>query len=141
MGLDVGKAVRVAGGSLAAAGALAVGAAAGAALERLVMLRTARRDESLPSPDFPTQVREVITSDGTCLHVEVDDPGGAASRLTVIFCHGYALSLDSWRYQRRDLQGILIGTSTGPKKQQALIGHIVYALKVLSAIDGPGHGM
>jgi len=105
VGFDVGRAVRVAGGGLAAAGALAVGAAAGAALERLVMLRTARRDSSLPAPDFPTQVREVITADGTCLHVEVDDPGGAASRLTVIFCHGYALSLDSWRYQRRDLQG------------------------------------
>src|SRR5206468_6470710 len=59
---------------------------------------------------------------GTLLHVEVDEldepdepegadaaPPGSGGRpeppVTVVFSHGYALSLDSWHYQRKALRG------------------------------------
>jgi pimeloyl-ACP methyl ester carboxylesterase len=45
----------------------------------------------------------VIASDGVPLHVEeVGDPDAA---LTVVFAHGYAISMNSWYFQRRDLEG------------------------------------
>ncbi|GLW05591.1 lipase [Microtetraspora sp. NBRC 13810] len=44
----------------------------------------------------------VTTSDGVELHVEVDGPEDGP--LTVVFCHGYTLNLESWHYQRRDLR-------------------------------------
>lgn len=44
----------------------------------------------------------VTTSDGVTLHAEIDGPEDAP--LTVVFCHGYTLNLDSWHYQRRDLR-------------------------------------
>jgi pimeloyl-ACP methyl ester carboxylesterase len=43
----------------------------------------------------------VVTSDGVSLYAEVD--GADDAPLTVVFCHGYTLNLDSWHYQRRDL--------------------------------------
>jgi pimeloyl-ACP methyl ester carboxylesterase len=48
----------------------------------------------------------VEADDGTLLHVEVDElPDGAEAPVTVVFSHGYALSLDSWHYQRKALRG------------------------------------
>ncbi|WP_214414881.1 alpha/beta fold hydrolase [Sphaerisporangium fuscum] len=44
----------------------------------------------------------VKTSDGVELYAEVDGPEDAP--LTIVFCHGYTLNLDSWHYQRRDLR-------------------------------------
>jgi pimeloyl-ACP methyl ester carboxylesterase len=60
--------------------------------------------------------REVAASDGTMLHVEIDEVDVVDATeanatlppeqaLTVIFCHGYALNLDSWHFQRRDMRG------------------------------------
>jgi len=48
----------------------------------------------------------VVMSGEVPLHVEVDeaDPAGA-SGLTVVFSHGYSLTLDSWHYQRLALRG------------------------------------
>ena len=51
----------------------------------------------------------VTASDGVALHVEIDEPhapGGVVAPLTVVFCHGYALNLDSWHFQRRDLRDL-----------------------------------
>jgi pimeloyl-ACP methyl ester carboxylesterase len=55
-----------------------------------------------------TEGQEVETLDGVKLHVEVDeaDPDRAdASDVTLVFVHGYALSMDCWHFQRRDLRG------------------------------------
>lgn len=46
----------------------------------------------------------VVTSDGTRLHVEVDGP--ATAPLTVIFAHGLADTLVTWRPQREALSGV-----------------------------------
>jgi pimeloyl-ACP methyl ester carboxylesterase len=54
----------------------------------------------------------VLADDGVPLHVEIDGAGkdgarprsAAPPRLTVVFCHGYALNQDCWHYQRRDLR-------------------------------------
>jgi pimeloyl-ACP methyl ester carboxylesterase len=47
---------------------------------------------------------EVVTDDGVRLHVEVDaaDRPGA---LTVVLLHGYALTADTWHFQRLALRG------------------------------------
>jgi pimeloyl-ACP methyl ester carboxylesterase len=48
----------------------------------------------------------LLLEDGTSLHVEIDEPApDAKTPVTVILCHGYALSLDSWYFQRRALLG------------------------------------
>jgi pimeloyl-ACP methyl ester carboxylesterase len=99
------------GVGLAAAG---VGAAIGLAAERAAVRRVL--------PDEPEedgygtlrgQPRAVRASDGTALHVEVDEPDPEhAPRnrrdgpgLTLVFSHGYCLSQDSWHYQRKALRG------------------------------------
>jgi len=109
MSSDIPNALRVAGGGLLAAGALAAGAAAGAAIERAVMARTSRpdtRSRSWALEDFNAHELEITMDDGTTLHVEIDEPEDPAkSAVTVIFAHGYALSLDSWYFQRRELHG------------------------------------
>jgi pimeloyl-ACP methyl ester carboxylesterase len=101
---------------LAAAG---VGAALGLAAERVTIgrpLRPAVDREGRPLDDegFGTlhsaPVR-VEADDGTLLHVEVDElpeGGGAGAQEptpTIVFSHGYALSLDSWHYQRKAMRG------------------------------------
>ncbi len=93
---------------LAAAG---VGAVAGVAAERLAVgrpvLRRLPQDEDEVPLGSLREVPVVVTSDdGTQLHVEVDEPDGPDPYgLTVVLSHGYALSLDSWHYQRLALQG------------------------------------
>jgi pimeloyl-ACP methyl ester carboxylesterase len=58
----------------------------------------------------------LVLSDGVPLHVEVDEvepeaagtPGArrrARRAPTVVLCHGYALTLDAWHYQRLALRG------------------------------------
>jgi pimeloyl-ACP methyl ester carboxylesterase len=113
------------GVGLAAAG---VGAALGLAAERVTVGKPLRP----PVDDHGRQVDDegygtvhsapirVEADDGTLLHVEVDevDPPEPAGRrramgrrgrreppLTLVFSHGYALSLDSWHYQRKALRG------------------------------------
>jgi pimeloyl-ACP methyl ester carboxylesterase len=117
------------GVGLAAAG---VGAALGLAAERAAVRRVP--PEEPQDGDYGTlraPARIVTASDGTALHVEVDelDPehrrgdrqgsgdrqtfrGRRGSRgkpddpgLTLVFCHGYALSQDSWHFQRKALRG------------------------------------
>jgi pimeloyl-ACP methyl ester carboxylesterase len=98
----------------AATGLLAAGAAAGAAVgglavEKYLVGRRRQRDielvERLGSRRGEPYV--VKTRDGIELYAEVDEPADPrAAPLTVVFCHGYALNLDCWHFQRAALQGI-----------------------------------
>lgn len=108
---------------LAAAG---VGAAVGLAAERLavgrpVIRRFPSEDDAIPLGSLRDVPVVVTADDGVRLHVEVDavttpaaedQPTRARARkasdqpeLTVVFCHGYALNLDSWHFQRLSMQG------------------------------------
>ena len=95
-----------------AMGALAAGAAAGVAAERFAVRRALGRDDPMRDEPFGTlrgAPYPVTASDGVALHVEIDEPhvpGGATTPITVVLCHGYALSLDSWHFQRRDLRDV-----------------------------------
>jgi pimeloyl-ACP methyl ester carboxylesterase len=109
------------GVGLAAAG---VGAALGLAAERMTVGRPLRApvdDQGRPVDEegygtLHSPPVRVEADDGTLLHVEVDEvepveqrPANRRRRreapLTVVFSHGYALSLDSWHYQRKALRG------------------------------------
>jgi pimeloyl-ACP methyl ester carboxylesterase len=109
------------GVGLAAAG---IGAAIGLAAERVAVGRPLRpgREDDGPGEGYGTlhgAARVVPADDGTALHVEVDevedfagaghDPAGSAAPdgppLTVVFSHGFALTLDSWHHQRKALRG------------------------------------
>jgi len=106
-----GRAAGVVGALGAAA---AVGAAIGVATERVLVRRALRPDAERDEPFglLRGRVVPVVASDGTALHVEVEDPpeGSVADRagdgLTIVFSHGYALEEDSWHYQRRDLRAL-----------------------------------
>ena len=84
---------------LAAFGLLAAGVAAGALAERLVTRRLRETGEVVGVEAERGRSITVTADDGTQLHVVVDD-GPTGSSPTVIFSHGYALSLDSWPGQR-----------------------------------------
>ena len=83
-------------------GSVAAGLAAGAALEKLVVGRTRLRPDPEAREPFgrlPGTTSVVRLPDGVQLHVEE----AGAGPVTVVFCHGWALSLASWHYQRKDL--------------------------------------
>jgi len=107
--MDLTSAVRVTGRGLAAAGVLAAGAAVGVLAERALIRRTALPDGGGADSDLGTlrgEQRNLLTEDGTVLHVEVDEPSDSQfSDLTVVFAHGYALNQDSWHFQRKALRG------------------------------------
>ncbi|WP_239394713.1 alpha/beta fold hydrolase [Frankia sp. CiP3] len=94
---------------------LAAAVVAGAAARRRVRPGSGRTAElaepgegSLPEPGDDDLVplvggepTTVVASDGVPLHVEVvGDPGAA---LTLVFIHGFCVSLDFWTFQRREL--------------------------------------
>lgn len=102
-------------GLAAGVAALALGGiAAGFRIERAVVgkkLRPAITDADVePFFALRSDGPVVETLDGVKLHVEVDEldpehdrqPG---SEITLVFLHGYALSLDCWHFQRRALRG------------------------------------
>jgi pimeloyl-ACP methyl ester carboxylesterase len=92
----------VAGAAALAAGGIAVGLD----LERRLVTKRIYREEEPEAEQFfglRSTGPVVTTPDGVVLHTEVDEAEGAA--LTVVFIHGYALSLDCWHFQRRHLRG------------------------------------
>ncbi|WP_030676970.1 alpha/beta fold hydrolase [Streptomyces rimosus] len=128
------RAGRHAGIAGAAIGVVAAGAAAGVAIERLTVGRGMRRkarlalDAAGPYGTLRGTPGTAVAEDGTELHYEIDEPGdgkgakgggtaGArrkrllkllgrrAEAPTVVFCHGYCLSQDSWHFQRAALRG------------------------------------
>jgi pimeloyl-ACP methyl ester carboxylesterase len=93
----------------AAAGVLAAGVGAGLAVERFLVGRRRTPDPALDEPFGSRRGKPHIikTTDGLELYAEVDEPPGAASAglINVVFCHGYALNLDCYHFQRRALAG------------------------------------
>ncbi|GGK77577.1 hypothetical protein Sme01_43530 [Sphaerisporangium melleum] len=86
-------------------GTASAGLAATALAKRYVVGRIRLRPDleaSEPFGELRGRRTTVTTSDGAELYAEVDGPEDAP--LTVVFCHGYTLNLDSWHYQRRDLR-------------------------------------
>jgi len=91
---------------LAALTAGAVGAAAAgvlAAEHRVVGRARSKADPFNEEPFFGlhTEGIDVVATDGTTIHVEVD--GNKDAPLTVVFAHGFTLRMDAWYFQRRDL--------------------------------------
>ncbi|HEY5248596.1 MAG TPA: alpha/beta hydrolase [Dermatophilaceae bacterium] len=95
---------------LAAAGTTA---AAKVVVDRLARaLQTAKALDSLDTYDDEASAQLVVMADdGVPLHVEIDEPEGppaltlkGSAAPTVVFSHGYALSLRSWVFQRRALK-------------------------------------
>ncbi|HLU74937.1 MAG TPA: alpha/beta hydrolase [Nonomuraea sp.] len=89
-------------------GAASAGVAAAAMAKRYAVGRIRLRPDleaSEPFGELRGREHTLITSDGVALHVEVDGPeGDGGAPLTVVLCHGYCLSSESWHYQRRDLR-------------------------------------
>ncbi|MEV0235765.1 alpha/beta hydrolase [Nonomuraea sp. NPDC050786] len=87
-------------------GAASAGVAAAALAKRYAVGRIRLRPDTEASEPFGElrgRERTLITSDGKALHVEIDGPEKDEA-LTVVLCHGYCLSLESWHYQRKDLR-------------------------------------
>ncbi|MDQ4085341.1 MAG: alpha/beta hydrolase [Actinomycetota bacterium] len=93
-------------GGLATVGMVVAGAAARTALNRKAARRHALTSAG-PEPlgSLRGDIHPVRTEDGLDLFVEVDEPDGDGSGLTVVFAHGYALNLDCWHFQRAALRG------------------------------------
>jgi pimeloyl-ACP methyl ester carboxylesterase len=92
--------------------ATTAGAAIGIAADRLwtdrqAAVRLGVEDDFLEVADLEVAV---IADDGVPLHVEIDEPRGSAPKVnggpppTVVLVHGFALTLESWVYQRRALR-------------------------------------
>ncbi len=104
MALDLSPALRIAGRGIAAASAIAAGAAIGALAERALVRKAPQGDdENLGS--LHGRAQRITMADGTELYVEIDESADPDDTLTIVFSHGYALSLDSWHYQRKALLG------------------------------------
>jgi pimeloyl-ACP methyl ester carboxylesterase len=108
---------RITGVAGLAAGAVAAGAGAVVAAERIAIGRVHTLRSNTP-PEHLGELRgrplTVLADDGVPLHVEIDEPGpgqrparrrGQPAPLTIIFCHGYTLNQGVWHFQRRDLRG------------------------------------
>src|SRR5215813_7494868 len=144
---------------LAVGAAVAAGAGAILAAERIAIGRARLQPD--PEADEPLgqlrgQALTVLADDGVPLHAEIDGPDDAP--VTIIFCHGYALSQDVWHYQRRDLApaGRLVfwdqrghgrsGLSSPDHSRISQLGADLYAV-LMATVPGPtpvvlvGHSM
>lgn len=84
---------------IVAASAGAVIAAEKVAVGRIRLRPDPARDE--PFGELRGRLVDVVADDGVPLHVEVSGPDDAP--VTIVFCHGYTLSMQTWHYQQRDL--------------------------------------
>ncbi len=95
------------------AGVLALaagGVAAGIELEHRIITKRlqAEPDDDEPFFSLRSDGPQITTPDGVVLHTEVDEVAEAevdADDLTLVFVHGYALSLDCWHFQRKHYRG------------------------------------
>lgn len=109
---------RIAGVAAGALGVAVAGTAVEVARRRRVIARRGAGDRTAFG-SLRSAPLTVVASDGVPLHVEVDeftDDGGKArhrsgrvdgAALTVVFCHGYALNLDCWHFQRAGYRGLV----------------------------------
>lgn len=95
---------RILGIAASAAGVAVAGTAVGVARRRRVITRRGDRDAP-PFGSLRSRPVTVVADDGVPLHVEVDECEGA--ELTVVFVHGYALTLDCWHFQRAAYRGLV----------------------------------
>jgi pimeloyl-ACP methyl ester carboxylesterase len=103
------KVLSVAGGLAAGA----VGAAAAGTAYRLVrrgeVISRRGAGDQTPLGSLHSEPMTVVADDGVDLHVEVDEcaagVAAAGQEPTVVFVHGYSLSLDSWHFQRAAYRG------------------------------------
>ena len=96
---------RVIGVGAAVAGATAAAAVGGLAAQRTLAARRASRGEQHEFGALRAEPRTVVADDGVTLHVEVDEPDRATpGQPTVVFVHGYVLSMDCWHFQREALR-------------------------------------
>ncbi|MEP7192386.1 MAG: alpha/beta hydrolase [Actinomycetota bacterium] len=147
---------------LAAAGTTA---AAGIVADRLNRaLKTARALDTVDDYEEEATLQTVVfADDGVPLHVEIDEPDGSAGTTregapTVVFCHGYTLSLRCWVFQRRALKAagyrVVLWDARGHGKSGAgsresyeidQLGHDLYSVINAVAPQGPlilvGHSM
>jgi pimeloyl-ACP methyl ester carboxylesterase len=149
---------------LAAAGTTA---AAGVVADRLARaLQTAKALDSVDDYEQEATAQVVVLADdGVPLHVEIDEPDGlpegrtnGALVPTVVFCHGYTLSLRCWVFQRRALKAagyrVVLWdarghglSGAGPKESYEIdqLGHDLYSVIQAVVPQGPlilvGHSM
>ncbi len=96
-------------GLFASAAALAAGGVAlGMELERRIISKRLRPQDADPEEFFSLRSDGplVTTVDGVVLHTEVEEIEGVPD-VTIVFVHGYALSLDCWHFQRKHFRGRL----------------------------------
>lgn len=91
-------------GTLAAA--FGVGAVAGVVAERALIGRNLRRTPGASEPfgSLHSAAIEVVATDGVKIHAEVDEAFDNQNDVTIIYVHGYALRMDEFHFQRRDLR-------------------------------------
>jgi pimeloyl-ACP methyl ester carboxylesterase len=98
------KTLGIAGAVIGLTAAVGVGAAVG--IRKFAVGRVRLEPDPEADEPFGTLCGRPLTvpaDDGLPLHVEIDGPEDAP--LTVVFCHGYALSRHTWHYLRRELSG------------------------------------
>jgi pimeloyl-ACP methyl ester carboxylesterase len=108
----------IAGVAAGAVGVAVAGTAVGFVHRRRVIARRGAGDHTRFG-DLRSTPLTVVADDGVPLHVEIDEreaqPGGSRRRrsaradreLTLVFCHGYALNLDCWHFQRAGYRGLI----------------------------------
>ena len=96
-----GKVLGAAAGAAAAAGATAGLVRRGRRIERR------RAGERAAFGSLRSDPITVVADDGVPLHAEVDELPQPSDQpaLTLVFCHGYALNLDCFHFQRAGAQG------------------------------------
>jgi pimeloyl-ACP methyl ester carboxylesterase len=140
---------RVTGVAGLAVGAVAAGAGAIVAAERIAVSRLRNRAGTPGDEPLGTlRGREltVLAEDGVRLHVEINGPDTAP--VTVIFSHGYTLNQDCWHFQRRDLAGHRLvfwdqrdhGRSGRDQSVSATIDQLGADLKAVIDAAAPGPG-
>ena len=101
--------------AVAGVGALAAAATAGVVVERRVVReRRAGAEGADELGGLRGAALTVLADDGVRLHAEVDEvapystgapPGTGEPEPTIVFVHGYALTLDCWHFQRAYFRG------------------------------------
>ena len=162
--MSVGR--KVAGVAAGAVGVAVAGTAVGVARRRRVIARRGEGDRT-PFGSLHSAPLTIVADDGVPLHLEVDEYAATKSRhratavdgaaLTVVFCHGYALNLNCWHFQRAGYRGLVRsvyydqrshGRSGRSSESNATIDQLGHDLKqILDEVvpDGPvvlgGHSM
>ncbi|MPR00226.1 alpha/beta fold hydrolase [Modestobacter sp. I12A-02628] len=78
-----------------------------------------REDDPLGSGSRPADRTALVRADDGVL-LSVEEIGPTDAPLTIVFAHGYALSMASWTFQRRDL-GASLATANGHRPQARLV--------------------